>query len=388
MKRTRIVLLLVVASIVAAPWTEAQTPKMPEIISFDTPSAGTGAFQGTFAYAINAAGAVTGWYLDAGNQAWGFRRTPSGAITSFSVPNVGTGPFLGTGPWSINSQGAIAGYYVDMNCVEHGFVRDLEGKVTEFDAPGAGTTPSYCVQFNPFVLQGSAALDINARGEIAGLYLDANSVYHCFLRAPDGTITACDVPSAGSASYQGTYPAAVSGLNSAGTLAGTFLDSQSAYHSFLRLGDGTLVTFEAQGAGTNQYQGTYANSINSGGEIVGVYFDANSVQHGFLRAPDGTITSFDVPGAGGGVDQGTVAEANNDTGITTGNYIDAQGVNHGFVRGVDGKITTFDAPGAGSGSGQGTIPVAISSQEAITGYYIDANDASHGFLRLPDPPGK
>jgi hypothetical protein len=53
---------------------------------------------------------------------------------------------------------------------------------------------------------------------IEGLYLDANNLYHGFVRTRDGTITAIDVPGAGTARFQGTLP---SNINSEGAITGT-----------------------------------------------------------------------------------------------------------------------------------------------------------------------
>jgi hypothetical protein len=50
----------------------------------------------------------------------GFVRAASGTITGFDAPGAtGSGTFA----WSINKAGAIAGYYVDKNSVSHGFLR-------------------------------------------------------------------------------------------------------------------------------------------------------------------------------------------------------------------------------------------------------------------------
>jgi hypothetical protein len=56
------------------------------------------------------------------------------------------------------------------------------------------------------------------------------------------------------------------------------------------------------------------------------------VFRGYLRAPDGTITTFDAPGAGTGYFQGTYPANNNPAGAITGNYTDTNDVNHGFLR--------------------------------------------------------
>src|SRR5271165_985838 len=94
----------------------------PCIITFDAPGAGTGTYQGTgcFAYTdcsvlINNSGAITGYYLDANNVYHGFLRSPDGKYTTFDAPGADTmaGDFNGTLPNGINDAGAITGVYYD-----------------------------------------------------------------------------------------------------------------------------------------------------------------------------------------------------------------------------------------------------------------------------------
>jgi hypothetical protein len=58
--------------------------------------------------------------------------------------------------------------------VLHGFQRTASGTITSFDVPGAGTG----------TFQGSAGVNINTAGNIAGGYVDASNVIHGFLRTP------------------------------------------------------------------------------------------------------------------------------------------------------------------------------------------------------------
>jgi hypothetical protein len=53
----------------------------------------------------------------------------------------------------------------------------------------------------------------------------------------------------------------------------------------VRASSGTITTFEAPGAGAGAMQGTVCFSINSAGAIAGTYIDANYVYHGFVRMP-------------------------------------------------------------------------------------------------------
>ena len=135
----------------------------PTITTFDAPGAGTGPGQGTQPFAINPAGLITGFYLDAGDVYHGVLRTPDGAITTFDAPGAGTGPGQGTRPFSINPGGTISGRYVDAGDVGHGFLRTPDGAITTFDVPGAGTGPG----------QGTHGDNINPSEAIAARYSDA-----------------------------------------------------------------------------------------------------------------------------------------------------------------------------------------------------------------------
>src|SRR6267143_580013 len=67
-----------------------QDKKDARFITFDAPGAGTGAFQGTLAQSVNAAGAIAGYYDDASNAFHGFLRARDGTVTTFDAPGAGT----------------------------------------------------------------------------------------------------------------------------------------------------------------------------------------------------------------------------------------------------------------------------------------------------------
>jgi hypothetical protein len=126
----------------------------------------------TDAYAINAAGAVTGTYTNSGATPHGYVRDSSGNIIGFDVPGA-----IGTTPQAINAGGEIAGYYVDA-AGSHGFVRDAKGFIVGFDGPNSG---------------GTAATAINLAGTVAGYYSDAAGT-HGFVRTYNGAITSFEAP--------------------------------------------------------------------------------------------------------------------------------------------------------------------------------------------------
>jgi hypothetical protein len=94
----------------------------------------------------------------------------------------------------------------------------------------------------------------------------------------------------------------------------------------------TFTTFEAPGSGNGAGQGTVGSGINTAGDIAGYYLDASTVSHGFVRAADGTISRFSVKKAGNGFGQGTFGSGINTGGDIAGSYIDASNVYHGFLR--------------------------------------------------------
>ena len=247
---------------------------------------------------------------------------PAPTITTFDVPGAGSGPGQGTLSFAINPAGTVTGRYVDASDVFHSFLRTRDGAIATFDAPGAGTGPG----------QGTTAFSINPAGTITGRYSDASDVLHGFLRTPDGAITTFDAPNAGTGPGQGTIVFAVDCLNPAGAIAAASLDESDVFHGVLRAPDGTMTTFDAPGAGTGPFQGTFTFGINQAGTIEGAYVDPSDVSHGFVRAKHGAITTFDVPGAGTNPGQGTIATCNNPVDAITGYYIDGNDVTHGFLR--------------------------------------------------------
>ena len=248
-------------------------------------------------------------------------------------------------------------------------VQTASSQIISFDAPGAISVAGS--------FDGTFPSSINNGGTITGIYIDANTLYHGFLRSPGGEFLTFDAPGASSASgtFDGTFP---SSINNGGTITGNHIDSKELIHGFLRSPRGEFTTFDAPGVSSVAASGygTIPESINDAGAITGHYTDTHNVIHGFVRSPSGKLSSFDAPGAGSvaAFGYGTSPKSINDAGAITGHYVDARNVNHGFVRSPSDKFTTIDAPGAGTNAGSGfwTFPDSINNAGAIAGHYIDA----------------
>jgi hypothetical protein len=104
-----------------------------------------------------------------------------------------------------------------------------------------------------------------------------------------------------------------------------------------------FVTFDVPSADeTAPNAGTFPCCINTAGMIAGTYIDANGFRHGFVRTPRGHITTFDVPNS----IQISAIHGINEFGMITGEYFDTESLVHGFLRTPNG-FATFDGPGAG-----------------------------------------
>ena len=103
-----------------------------------------------------------------------------------------------------------------------------------------------------------------------------------------------------------------------------------------------IITFDAPGAGTGQFHGTFAFSINPEGAIAGTYQDPSGVYHGYLRAADGKIIESNQAACSAGAPAVSINPAETIIGFC----LDANNVAHGLLRSRDGTITWFDAPGA------------------------------------------
>jgi probable HAF family extracellular repeat protein len=102
------------------------------------------------------------------------------------------------------------------------------------------------------------ALDINNRGQIAGIYADADRTTHAFLRDQDGVYTTIDVQGASV-----TFPF---GINNRGHVVGSHMDANQVRHGFL-LKDGALTTIDHPLAASD----SQAHDLNDRGQIVGLF---------------------------------------------------------------------------------------------------------------------
>jgi probable HAF family extracellular repeat protein len=204
---------------------------------------------------------------------------------------------------------------------------------------------------------------INAAGQLAGTYIDSSGGFHAFFSPSQGVFTTLMPP--GSTRSQGGF------LNSRGQVVGTYRTSDMKRHGFLWSG-GNFINTMINVPGDDVMLGTVVFGINDPGQIVGDYVDATDHnRHGFLLS-QGTYTKpLDPPGS-----SFTVAEGINNAGVIVGVYVDANG-QHGFLLSND-VYTKVDVPDSTA-----TAINSINARGQIAGSYDDKNGSTHGFVGTP-----
>lgn len=195
-------------------------------------------------------------------------------------------------PSAIKDQGEVAGTYVNFAGVSQGFLLTSAGVFTSFNLPGTSL---------------NTVVGLTAVDQIIGNFADANSATGGFILSANGTFTQVDAP--GTAN-QATHGTSLSSINAGGTIVGTVTTSPGP-QALSRTPDGSFTLFNPPGTGP---LGSTANGINPSGVIVGTFTDTASLVHGYIRNLDGSFTTIDEPNASQAPGQGTSVSGINDSG--------------------------------------------------------------------------
>jgi YD repeat-containing protein len=230
----------------------------------------------------------------------------------------------------------------------HGYVFDGE-RYRTIDFPGATRTEAW---------------DITNRGDIIGIYANADGRLHGFRLDKRGRFTTLENP-------YGDLEDDLTGGNDRGVTVGSLLrydPTDGEAHGYLRDKRGNLTTIDVPGALT-----TLAWRINNRGQVVGIYSDVDrQVPLRFLRAyiyEAGRFTRIDAPDV-----STTTLNDINDRGQSVGQAFDAadpQNTHYAFLRERDGTLTRLpDVPGA-----RQTIHIGLNNrgQTAATAAFLSAD---------------
>lgn len=287
------------------------------------------------------------------------------------APGAGTASAgQGTFPLTINARGVVAGSYVDSNNNAHGFTWTKTGQIATYDAFGAKSSHTEIA-------------GININGELVGAFIPAQPAFNGqefgFLLFKSGTYTLIQ---AAKGAQIATRPVAI---NDSGVIAGSYVDFSNGQHTsfgFVRDAQGRITTFSAA---TSNDDTDVVLAINNAGTVVG-YYDQDVVttgdndQHGFLRDSAGNVTIFDPVGS-----MGTVPASINTGGQVAGYYTDGNGIQHAFIRNTDATFIVFSIPGATmlSGGVSAIHAVSINDSGETAGQALLSNGTLVGWTRSP-----
>jgi len=308
-----------------------------------------------FPTSINAGGDVAGYYFDSDGSHGFVLYASASSVTPFSLYAC-DGCASSLDVWSINSSAMIVGdgYFPAGSDSAKAFVCAAPcTTVTEIDPANSGVVSAPAINDNGVVTGATSAEHSPSRA-------------YGYVRSAAGVITKFQAPNpSATVTTLITQPTVI---NSAGVIAGSYLDSSNAYHVFKRSVTRQITSYDIPATVTNMV----VTGINSRGEIVGHYYDGAN-NHGFIITDvkkQLSITTFDFPGA-----TGTAPSFVNSAGTIVGYYYVGSGPLQAFQLDSKGNFTNLNIAGATT-----TVAMSINDTGSVTGFYVDSTGNYHGFI--------
>ena len=350
--------------------------------------------QNTYFYALGNNGQAAGHYQDNDGLFHGVV-LENGELRQYDFPDA-----VQTEIYEYSdATGALTGNFIDASGVRRGFSGDI---IVEY--PDASATYAHLV---------------TAQGVIGGSYIDAEGLYHAYVRTPLAEFLSLDYLDPSNLEY--FFPHGVNNAGIAVVRAKTVGDVPRTYAGSFQH---TLQDYEVQVPGSVSTEGW---DINEDGSIIGHYDSPDGRRHGFIARPkvadkvpvtvadfiytfetinvpgvdflaitassdfedyagytrsidsekeiaftliDGVFQTYDFPGS-----QKTHFYALGNNGQAAGHYQDSNGLYHGVIVEPDGEMRQYDFPNAV----QTEIFGISDATGALTGNFIDAAGVRRGF---------
>ena len=215
-----------------------------------------------------------------------------GVFTTYDFPGSQNTYF-----YALDNNGQAAGHYEDSDGLHHGVILE-NGELKQYDFPGAVETEIYGISDVTGALTGNfidasgirrgfsgetivefpgataTYADFIVTDRLVGSYVDAEGVYHPYIRDAGGRMRSIDVPGAENMEYIFTH-----GIND----AGVSVNRTKVVGDIPRTYIGTLRGFrELSFPGGVSTEGW---NVNQDGSIVGHYKSADGRTHGFVARP-------------------------------------------------------------------------------------------------------
>ena len=202
--------------------------------------------QGTYFYALGNDGTAAGHYQDSDGLYHGVI-LQNGELRRYDFPGAVQTEIYGLS----DATGALTGNFIDADSVRRGFSGD-----TIVERPGASATYADFVSFV---------------GHIVGSYVDAEGIYHAYMRSSFGRFLSIDLPNATSLEYFFLH-----GLNNARAVVGRAKAVDDVPRTYV---GSPLNLQELHFPGSVSTEGW---NINQDGSVVGHYDSADGRRHGFV----------------------------------------------------------------------------------------------------------
>jgi hypothetical protein len=278
---------------------------------------------------INSAGEVTGLYETVSKTPQGFLRYADGRIITFDYPSSNQyGPQAQ--PVAINDFGEIAGNSPSTQGASEGFTRSRAGVFNGFgfvdgsDYPttvtalnGSGIVVGYFDSYDGPYSPVLSSFILHADGYLTEFDVPVDVAFPCNLKSISSSVNTEGVIAGW---YEGDSRPSSDAEQCVTPIAGGFVRSSQGAFTLFQAPGPIVTSFDAGPAGGflpghNSNLAMNGLSLNQAGTITGSYTDTNQAQHGFVRNPYGTITSFDPPRG-----KQTTATSINDSGVIVGSY--------------------------------------------------------------------
>ena len=197
--------------------------------------------------------------------------------------------------YALGNNGQAAGHYEDSDGLFHGVILE-DGELRQYNYPGAVQT----------FLRGIS----DATGKLTGDFIDASGVRRGFsgdliIEGPGATATYADFVHAG------------------GVIAGSYVDAEGLYHAYVRLPNGNFATLDLPGAPNLEF--FHYHGINDAGRLVSRAKAVGDIPRTYFGA-FGELQEMRFPGA-----VSTEGWNINQDGSIVGHYESADGRVHGFI---------------------------------------------------------
>ena len=201
--------------------------------------------------------------------------------------------------YALGNNGNAAGHYKDSNGLYHGVILE-NGELRQYDFPGAAETHIYGISDETGALSGnivdaagathafSGELTItfpgavntygdfvNAAGAVVGSYVDADGMFHGFIRHPDGSFTTIDLPTMPNLEFL-----FVNTITDIGVIGFRAKAANDILRSYILLPSGILYEVRLPSSVI-----TVVRNVNQDGSIIGYYDATDGRRYGFVGRP-------------------------------------------------------------------------------------------------------